>query len=115
MSGNRPAPWVDPNPPPTVAILLPMARVNTLLFLVVVAFAVVALIDCLATERSRLQSFPRGAWAVLILLCPIFGAVAWFRAGRAPRSVTVAAPVRPAGPEDDPDFVRRMAESLRNS
>ncbi|HWS35647.1 MAG TPA: PLD nuclease N-terminal domain-containing protein [Actinoplanes sp.] len=93
------------------------ARVNTLIFLVVVAFAVVALVDCLLTERSRIQSFPRRAWAVLILLCPIFGPAAWFRAGRAPRAgVVVPVPVAgPIGPEDDPDFVRRMAESVRNS
>ncbi|WP_092554758.1 PLD nuclease N-terminal domain-containing protein [Actinoplanes derwentensis] len=93
-----------------------MARVNTLIFLVVIAFAVVALIDCLITERSRIQAFPRGAWAVLILLCPIFGAAAWFRAGRGPRSGVRPAPVAgPVGPEDDPDFVRQLAESLRDS
>lgn len=91
------------------------ARVNTLIFLFVVAFTVVALIDCLLTERSRLQSFPRGAWAVLILLCPIIGPAAWFRAGRAPRVTAVVAATGPIGPEDDPDFVRHLAESLRDS
>ncbi|GAA1596881.1 PLD nuclease N-terminal domain-containing protein [Actinoplanes couchii] len=91
-----------------------MARVNTLIFLVVVAFAVVALIDCLSTGRDRVSSFPRRAWVVLILLCPIFGPAAWFRAGRAPRAVSQAPVARPFGPEDDPDFVRRLAESLRN-
>jgi hypothetical protein len=93
-----------------------MARLNTLLFLVVVALSVVALIDCLRTERSRLQSFPRGAWTVLILLCPVFGALAWFRAGRAvpgrpgPALVPAAGPI---GPEDDPEFVRMLAETVR--
>lgn len=97
-----------------------MARVNTLLLLAVVAFSVVALIDCLRTERSRIPSFPRRAWAVLILFCPIFGAIAWFRAGRGPSPVAVGGRV-PAGgpsgfigPEDDPDFVRRMADALRD-
>ncbi|BEL12306.1 hypothetical protein Q0Z83_104970 [Actinoplanes sichuanensis] len=88
-----------------------MAHLNTLLFLVVVALSVVALIDCLLTERSRLQSFPRGAWAVLILLCPIFGPVAWFRSGRAAPTLFQAAPM---GPDDDPEFLRRLAESLRD-
>ncbi|WP_433791329.1 PLD nuclease N-terminal domain-containing protein [Actinoplanes sp. CA-252034] len=89
-----------------------MARLNTLLFLVVVALAVVALIDCLLTERSRVQAFPRGAWTVLILLCPIFGPVAWFRAGRGAPAADVAR--IPAGPDDDPEFLRRLAESLRD-
>ena len=92
-----------------------MARLNTLLFLVVVALSVVALIDCLRTDRSQLRSFPRGAWAVLILLCPVFGAFAWFRAGRtAPGRPAPAVVAGPIGPEDDPEFVRRLAESLRN-
>lgn len=95
-----------------------MARLNTLLVLVLVALSVVALLDCLLTDRSRIRSFPRGAWAVLILLCPVLGAVAWFRAGRAApgapaRPVTVPAG-GPIGPEDDPDFVRMLAESIRN-
>ncbi|WP_229069745.1 PLDc N-terminal domain-containing protein [Actinoplanes sp. DH11] len=71
-----------------------MARLNTLLFLVVVALSVVALIDCLATDRSQLRSFPRGAWVILILLCPVAGAIAWFRGGRA----TSATDPRTAGP-----------------
>ncbi|GIF35708.1 PLDc N-terminal domain-containing protein [Actinoplanes xinjiangensis] len=98
-----------------------MARLNTLLFLVVVALAVVALIDCLLTERSRLQSFPRGAWTVLILLCPVFGPVAWFRAGRAAPAgaptlagASVPATTAPKGPDDDPEFLDRLAEAIRN-
>lgn len=92
-----------------------MAHLNTLLFLIVVALAVVALIDCLLTERSRLQSFPRGAWVVLILMCPILGPVTWFRSGRAAQAVTPdPATAAPAGPDDDPEFLARLAESLRN-
>ncbi|MEV0902642.1 PLD nuclease N-terminal domain-containing protein [Actinoplanes sp. NPDC049802] len=91
-----------------------MARLNTLIFLAVVALSVVALIDCLVTDRSRLQSFPRSAWVVLILLCPVLGAIAWFRSGRVTPGVPVQAVATPIGPEDDPDFVRRMAESLRD-
>ena len=95
-----------------------MARLNTLLFLVVVALSVVALIDCLATDRSRIRSFPRGAWAVLILLCPVAGAIAWFRGGRTTSAGDVHAaapdPGRPIGPDDDPEFVRALAEAIRN-
>ncbi|MFC7527629.1 PLD nuclease N-terminal domain-containing protein [Actinoplanes sp. GCM10030250] len=94
-----------------------MARLNTLLFLIVVALSVVALIDCLLTDRSRLRAFPRGAWVVLVLLCPIAGPIAWFRAGRATSAADVhvtPAPRGPIGPDDDPEFVRMLAESIRN-
>ncbi|MEU4424049.1 PLD nuclease N-terminal domain-containing protein [Actinoplanes sp. NPDC024001] len=94
-----------------------MARVNTLLFLIVVALSVVALIDCLATDRARIRSFPRGAWAILIMLCPVAGAIAWFRAGRALSAGDIhAAPQQrgPIGPDDDPEFVRQLAEAIRN-
>ncbi|GAA4590367.1 drug/metabolite transporter (DMT)-like permease [Actinoplanes octamycinicus] len=93
-----------------------MARVNTLLFLVTVALVVVAAIDCLATEPSRVRHFPRGAWLLLVLCCPVAGAIAWFRAGRVTNAPVAAVPLRtaPLGPEDDPEFIRMLAEVLRN-
>ncbi|GLW32561.1 PLDc N-terminal domain-containing protein [Actinoplanes regularis] len=92
-----------------------MARVNTLLFLVTVALTVVAVIDCLATERSRVRHFPRGAWLTLIALCPVAGAIAWFRAGRAATTRIKSSPARtmPVGPDDDPEFLRGLAEAIR--
>jgi hypothetical protein len=92
-----------------------MARLNMLLFLVTVALTVVAVIDCLATERVRVRHFPRGAWLVLVICCPVAGAIAWFRAGRsgAGRVVGPMPPVAPIGPEDDPEFVRMLAETVR--
>jgi hypothetical protein len=96
-----------------------MARVNTLILLVTIALTVVALIDCLVTERSRVQHFPRGAWLLLVVLCPMAGAIAWFRAGRATRAgtPTPGTPTprtAPIGPEDDPEFVRMLADAIRN-
>ena len=89
-----------------------MARLNTLLFLAVVALSVVALIDLYRTDRALLRSFPRGAWAVLIVFCPVAGAVAWFRGGRIGTTPTAAR--GPLGPDDDPEFLRSLTESLRN-
>lgn len=101
-----------------------MARVNTLLFLVTVALTVVAVIDCLATERDRVQHFPRTAWLFLVVLCPVAGAIAWFRAGRvaAGRPMLAGQPMvagagwtltpmaaAPIGPDDDPEFLDRKS------
>ncbi|MEV6343833.1 PLD nuclease N-terminal domain-containing protein [Actinoplanes sp. NPDC051851] len=93
-----------------------MARVNTLLFLVIVALSVIALLDCVSTGHHRVRAFPRTAWALLIVCCPVAGPIAWFRAGRLAPGETSAPVAAPAfiGPEDDPDFVRMLADSLRS-
>ncbi|GAA2894975.1 hypothetical protein Acy02nite_39890 [Actinoplanes cyaneus] len=97
-----------------------MARLNLLLFLVTVALTVVAVIDCLVTDRDRVQHFPRNAWLALVVLCPVAGPIAWFRAGRTintgPGAAGPALPTQavPIGPDDDPEFLRMLAESIRN-
>ncbi|AEV87617.1 hypothetical protein ACWT_6605 [Actinoplanes sp. SE50] len=99
-----------------------MARVNTLLFLLAVALVVVALIDCLLTAPARLRHFPRAAWLVLILCCPVAGAIAWFRAGRRQNAgqgeglaghESAGRGEKPIGPEDDPEFIRLLAAAIR--
>jgi hypothetical protein len=51
------------------------------------------------------------------MLCPIAGAIAWFRGGRITSATDIHAtpgPRRPIGPDDDPEFVRQLAEAIRN-
>ncbi|WP_285473828.1 PLD nuclease N-terminal domain-containing protein [Actinoplanes sp. NBRC 101535] len=110
-----------------------MARVTLLIVLALVALHVVALIDCLSTRPDRIAAFPRRAWLALIVLCPVAGPIAWFRAGteagprpdrepgrraQARRALAQRERARarrgPIGPEDDADFVRFLAESVRN-
>ncbi|MBO3739519.1 PLD nuclease N-terminal domain-containing protein [Actinoplanes flavus] len=91
-----------------------MTRLHMFLLLAVVALSVLALIDCLRTDRSRVRSFPRAAWAVIILLVPISGPVVWFLGGRAASAPLLAVnALRPIGPDDDPEFLRMLAEQLR--
>ncbi|HEX6497731.1 MAG TPA: PLD nuclease N-terminal domain-containing protein [Micromonosporaceae bacterium] len=90
-----------------------MGRVVVLLLFAMLALLVVALIDCLSVERERIRVLPRPAWAVLIVILPGLGAIAWFVSGRTHRSarrlaVSRAAARRPAAPEDDPEFLRRL-------
>ncbi|MBB4747701.1 PLD nuclease N-terminal domain-containing protein [Actinoplanes lobatus] len=91
-----------------------MTRLLTFLLLAVVALSVLALIDCLLTDRSRVRSFPRAAWAAIIVLIPVSGAVVWFLGGRAAAAPARAATARrPIGPDDDPAFLRQLTEQLR--
>lgn len=108
-----------------------MLRLYSLFFLVDMALLVIALIDCLSAEEFAIRALPRVAWVFIILLFSPIGAIAWFVAGRPARPVrlsngTVWRPgsgfpesERPGqraatlAPDDDPQFLRNLATSLR--
>jgi hypothetical protein len=82
-------------------------------FLIVLVATLIALIDCLSSEREDIRGLPRPVWFLVILLVPIIGPIAWFFAGR-PISLEQRAGViaggrsrkRAPAPDDDPDFLR---------
>ena len=85
-------------------------------FLIVLVATLIALIDCLSSEREDIRGLPRPVWVLAILLLPIVGPIAWFFAGR-PVSLEQRAGVvaggshnprskRPTAPDDDPEFLR---------
>ncbi|WP_228507655.1 PLD nuclease N-terminal domain-containing protein [Herbiconiux sp. VKM Ac-1786] len=80
-----------------------MARVLLALVIVVVAFTVYALVDCLMVPKSRVKALPRVAWVFIIILFTPIGGILWLVIGRGRRSNTP--PVRAMGPDDDPDFL----------
>ncbi|GAA0721304.1 PLDc_N domain-containing protein [Dactylosporangium roseum] len=82
-------------------------------FIIVLVATLVALIDCLSSEREDVRGLPRPVWFFVILLLPIVGPIAWFFAGRPvamEQHAGVAAggrgPRRPLAPDDDPEFLR---------
>jgi hypothetical protein len=94
------------------------------------ALLVIALIDCLSTDEFAIRALPRVAWVFLILLFSPIGAIVWFVAGRPARPVRMSngqswrpgagfpedqRPRRsgPLAPDDDPEFLRGVASSLR--
>lgn len=83
-----------------------MARVLLALVIVVVAFTVYALVDCLMLPKSRVKALPRVAWVFIILLFTPIGGILWLLIGRGRRITT--APRRAMGPDDDPDFLGTM-------
>lgn len=93
-----------------------MARV--LPVLIEVVLLVVCLIDLAQTPDHASRNLPRWLWAVLIILLPIVGPLAWLFAGRpTPASRRAAAGQSPIGypqrprtsaPDDDPEFLATL-------
>jgi hypothetical protein len=81
-------------------------------WLLVIALTVYALVDCLQSDEDAVRGVPRLLWALLILVLPLMGPIAWFVAGRPEQPRRGAGPRqqprRPRGPDDDPDFLRRL-------
>ena len=98
-----------------------MGRLFPLLALADLALIVVALIDCLSVEEFQIRALPRVVWVFLILLFSPVGPIAWFVAGRPERAtaaapadpVTYTAPGRQVAPDDDPEFLGRIAARKR--
>ncbi|MEU4222379.1 PLD nuclease N-terminal domain-containing protein [Actinoplanes sp. NPDC026623] len=108
-----------------------MVRLYSLFALIDLALLVIALIDCLSAEEFQIRALPRIAWVFIILLFSPIGAIAWFIAGRPARAVQLSngttwrpgngfpesqrpRPAKgPLAPDDDPEFLRSLATSLR--
>jgi hypothetical protein len=101
-------------------------RLYGLFFLIDMALLVIALIDCLSTDEYAVRNLPKVVWVFLILLFSPIGAIAWFVAGR-PQNANVgrAGAWRPGrgfpererprsvAPDDDPEFLGRVARARR--
>jgi hypothetical protein len=78
--------------------------------LVLIAFWIWALFDCISTDSALCRNLPKGFWLILVLLLPDIGALAWLllgrpeRAGWRPGSTDYSAPRRPIGIEDSPRY-----------
>ena len=88
-----------------------MVRLFVFLAAVQLALVVLALISCLSADRVR--ALPRALWVLVILVLPLAGPIAYFVWGRPVPAPHEGSPVRranprPASPDDDPDFLRRM-------
>jgi hypothetical protein len=99
-----------------------MGRLFPLFALLDVALIVISLIDCLSVEEHEIRALPRVVWVFLILLFSPVGPIAWFVAGRPERATARQArgplayapqPSAQLPPDDDPEFLRRMATSRR--
>lgn len=86
---------------------------KVLMFLVPIALAIYALVDCISTKDDEIKHLPKLVWLLLIVFAWIIGPLAWIIVGRK-RSL----PKAPGGrgtagggwvaPDDNPDFLRSI-------
>ena len=103
-----------------------MVRLFLLLVAVTVVLTIFAVVDAVMADRTRVRGLPRPAWFFVIVFVPLVGALLWFFVGRPrradggrsdqPRRQTGGnqrrSSPRPQGPDDDPDFLRRLQRDL---
>jgi hypothetical protein len=84
-------------------------------WLLTIALTIYAVVDCIQSDDAQVRNLPKLLWVLLILVFPLVGSAAWFIAGRPPRSEPGRGrqgpgrrPPSPRGPDDDPDFLRRL-------
>lgn len=113
-----------------------------LMSLLLFAFTFYCLLDVVLTDEHEVRNLPKLAWVLLVVLLWGIGGLLWLLAGRperrgaAPGGATAGfgtpgprrpsdnhpvgrdrrtpPPTGPRGPDDDPEFLRRLDERLRD-
>ena len=86
-----------------------MARLIVIGVIVMTALTIYSLIDCVHTPESKVRSFPKWAWLVIIIFVPGIGAISWIIAGKAQgpgKGGRRGKRIIP--PDDDPDFLKKL-------
>ena len=84
-----------------------MSRV--ILVVLFVALNLYAFIHCAQTEQEKVQKLPKWGWLLIIALLQPFGSIAYLIWGRPRRQGPGrGGPRRVIGPDDDPDFLRKL-------
>ncbi|GHG46919.1 hypothetical protein GCM10011331_07290 [Flavimobilis marinus] len=87
-----------------------------LLTLAVIALIVYAATDCAGSTDDERRGVPKPLWMLIIIVLPVFGAVAWLiqrYSGRKNRPRPARSPRPPVAPDDDPDFLWRLEQERR--
>ena len=81
-----------------------------IVLLLLFAFWIWAVLDCIATDSALCRNLPKGVWLILVLVLPDIGSIAWLLLGRPergnwrPGSTDYSAARRPIGLEDHPRY-----------
>jgi hypothetical protein len=108
---------------------------RNLLFLILVGLVVYTIIDVIKSDRDERSGVPAPLWILLILALPVVGSIGWLVASRSARArrpdggssgggggtrptPPSRGPRRPSGPvapDDDPEFLWRLAQQQRRA
>ncbi|TXL90444.1 PLD nuclease N-terminal domain-containing protein [Streptomyces sp. IB2014 016-6] len=86
---------------------------RVLMILVPLALSIYAFIDCITTDEKDVRHIPKPIWAILVLLFPLVGSIAWLIVGRKP-TAGAGSPGRRGGwvaPDDNPDFLKSLEKN----
>ncbi|WP_129841187.1 PLD nuclease N-terminal domain-containing protein [Streptomyces sp. RFCAC02] len=87
---------------------------RVLLFLVPLALAIYALVDCISSDDEDVRHLPKLLWIALIVLAPLLGALAWILVGRRRRTPSGGrGSVQWVAPDDNPEFLRSLGDGAR--
>jgi Phospholipase_D-nuclease N-terminal len=80
-----------------------------LVALLTAGVAVYAMVDLLRSRADQVQRLPRLLWALVILMLPLFGGLAYLFLGRVdPAAEPLTLGHGPPAPDDDPEFLATL-------
>ena len=80
-----------------------------LVALLTAGVAVYAMVDLLRSRADQVQRLPRLLWALVIMMLPLFGGLAYLFLGRTdPTSQPPAGGYGMLAPDDDPEFLATL-------
>ncbi|GAA1448132.1 PLD nuclease N-terminal domain-containing protein [Leifsonia poae] len=85
-----------------------MVRLWIVLGVAAAVFYIYSVADCAFFDRSRVRGLPKPVWLLIIILFPVIGGALWFLVGRGRRSSSGGR--RIVAPDDDPQFLKRLAQ-----
>lgn len=75
-----------------------------------VVLTVFTAVFAISAKSSEVRVLAKGLWIAIIIFVPIIGALLYLTIGRPLGKPTVTQ----VAPDDDPDFLRRLAEQLKD-
>jgi hypothetical protein len=93
-----------------------LLKLGGFFFLVTLIFWLWAVFDCITSDNERIRNLPKIVWVIIVIAFLEFGALAWVLLGRPQGTRPWAGPsgrarptgLGPVGPDDDPDFLRKI-------
>ena len=80
--------------------------------LLLAAVTLYALFHCLTRDSSQIAVLPKWAWALIVVCVPVIGVLLWFLIGYKSTKLHSNRGIHPTGPEDDPEFIRKINDDI---